>query len=48
MQELLEGETVNVSVQKYYEAQEFLILIIHIFFMGIVTFKNGWPKRYRF
>lgn len=40
MQELLEHETINISVQKYYCVRAVLILI-PIFFMGIVTFKNG-------
>lgn len=45
MQELIEGETVNVSGQKccYIWA-----VLITVFFMRIVIFKNGWPRRCRF
>lgn len=47
MQELLEGETANIGVKKCYYVPATLI-IITLFFMGIVSFKNGWLRRYRF
>jgi len=46
MQGLLDGETVNIRMQKCYYIQAVLIMT-PTFFMGIVTFKNGWLRKCR-